>query len=78
MQRSSPNILITGTPGCGKSTLASELSTATGLNLLSVNNIAKENNLFDSYDEENECHVLDEDRVVDELESKMHEGGQVT
>lgn len=78
MQRTSPNILITGTPGCGKSTLSAELAGVTGLNFLSVNDIAKENGLYDSYDEENECHVLDEDRVVDELELKMQEGGQVT
>ncbi|VDN35259.1 unnamed protein product [Dibothriocephalus latus] len=77
MQRSSPNILITGTPGCGKSTLSAELAAATGLNYISVNDVAKEQDLYDEYDEENECHVLDEDRVIDELEPKMQEGGQV-
>ncbi|VDL86924.1 unnamed protein product [Schistocephalus solidus] len=77
MQRSLPNILITGTPCCGKSTLATELSAATGLNYISVNDVAKEQELYDGYDGENECHVLDEDRVIDELEPKMQEGGQI-
>ncbi|KAM7540221.1 hypothetical protein Aperf_G00000037961 [Anoplocephala perfoliata] len=77
MERSLPNILITGIPGCGKTTLGTELSRVSGLNFISVNDIAKERDLYDGYDEENECHVLDEDRVVDEIEPMMQEGGQI-
>ncbi len=77
MQRSSPNILITGTPGCGKSTLASELASSSGLGYVSINDLAKENDFYDGYDDANECHILDEDRIIDELEPRMQEGGQV-
>ncbi|CAJ0931758.1 unnamed protein product [Ranitomeya imitator] len=32
-------------------------------------------NLYEGFDEEYECPVLDEDRVIDELEDRMSEGG---
>ncbi|VDK34837.1 unnamed protein product [Taenia asiatica] len=75
--RALPNILITGTPGCGKTTLATELARVSGLSYISVNDVAKADNLYDGYDEVNECHILDEDRVIDEIEPKMQEGGQI-
>uniref|UniRef100_A0A5F8HJ81 Adenylate kinase 6 n=1 Tax=Monodelphis domestica TaxID=13616 RepID=A0A5F8HJ81_MONDO len=33
--------------------------------------------LYDGFDEEYVCPILDEDRVVDELENKMKEGGVI-
>ena len=75
--RSLPNILITGTPGTGKSTLAQELASQTNLNYINVGQLAKEEELYDGWDEKYDCHVLDEDRVVDEMEDKMEEGGNV-
>ncbi|MEJ1275629.1 hypothetical protein NN561_006527 [Cricetulus griseus] len=33
--------------------------------------------LYDGYDEEYGCPILDEDRVVDELENEMREGGVI-
>ncbi|KAA0185000.1 AK6, partial [Fasciolopsis buskii] len=75
--RSNPNILITGTPGTGKTTLAKEVAERCSLNFISVNSVAEEGELYDGYDDENDCHILDEDRVVDELEDFMAQGGQV-
>merc|ERR1712226_1536616 len=72
-----PNILITGTPGTGKSTLAEELANRTGLNYVNIGDLAKENELFEGFDNEYECPVIDEDRVVDELEDRMSQGGNV-
>lgn len=72
-----PNILVTGTPGTGKSTLGQELAHRTGLNYVNVGDVAKENNLYDGYDQEYQCHVLDEDAVIDELEDQMEQGGNV-
>lgn len=75
-----PNILVTGTPGTGKSTLASEVAQRTaGLDWLNVGEIARENELFDGYDDKYDCAILDEDRVVDELDEKMSQqaGGNV-
>ena len=52
-----------GTPGTGKSTLGAELATRTGLQYVNIGDVAKLNELFDGYDEEYQCPILDEDRV---------------
>ncbi|KAF7200771.1 adenylate kinase isoenzyme 6-like, partial [Nothobranchius furzeri] len=61
-----PDVLMwpsTGTPGVGKSTLGKELSTRTGLSYVNVGELAQEGQLYDGYDEEYQCPILDEDRV---------------
>ncbi|GLH09738.1 Adenylate kinase isoenzyme 6 homolog [Gryllus bimaculatus] len=72
-----PNILVTGTPGVGKSTLCTQLQERTGMEWLEVSRIAKENNCLEEYDEVYKCPVLDEERVLDEMEDKMEEGGKI-
>ncbi|CAH8579780.1 unnamed protein product [Schistosoma haematobium] len=72
-----PNILITGTPGTGKTTISKEVSRRSSLNYISINDVAKEEELYDGYDEANQCHILDEDRILDELEDAMSSGGQI-
>lgn len=52
-----------GTPGTGKSTLAEHLAQLVGMKYINVGQLAKENDLFDGYDEELQCDILDEDRV---------------
>ena len=61
--RTSPNVLVTGTPGTGKSTMARELATQTGLRLVDVGEIVKEKHLHQGWDEELQSYILDEDRV---------------
>ncbi|KAI8800735.1 AAA domain-containing protein [Cladochytrium replicatum] len=77
MQRSRPNILITGTPGTGKTTTAELVALATSLDHIEVGKIVKERGLHEGFDEEFQSYILDEDRVVDELEPLMQEGGKV-
>ncbi|KAL1432807.1 hypothetical protein MTO96_013009 [Rhipicephalus appendiculatus] len=74
-----PNILITGTPGTGKTTLACELASRTGMDWLNVGQIARENELYDGFDDKYGCPVLDEDRVVDEMDDKLSQqaGGNI-
>jgi hypothetical protein len=61
--RKQPNILVTGTPGVGKSTHCTQIAEQTGLKHLDVNAVAKEHDCYDGYDEELKSHILDEDKV---------------
>jgi adenylate kinase len=61
--RTQPNIIVTGTPGVGKTTHCETLAENTGLKHLSVNDIVKERGLHDGYDEEYKSWIVDEDKV---------------
>ncbi|PON80442.1 P-loop containing nucleoside triphosphate hydrolase [Trema orientale] len=74
-KRKKPNILVTGTPGTGKTTTSSALAEATQLRHVSVGDLVKEKNLHDGWDDELDCYVINEDLVCDELEDSMEEGG---
>lgn len=68
--RTSPNVIITGTPGVGKTVHCEQLAQDTGLKHLSINQIAKERDCFEEYDEERKSWVVDEDKVCLSLVSK--------
>uniref|UniRef100_A0A8B9KX30 Adenylate kinase 6 n=1 Tax=Astyanax mexicanus TaxID=7994 RepID=A0A8B9KX30_ASTMX len=55
--------VFSGTPGVGKTTLGKELAQRTGLTYVNVGDLAQEGQLFDGFDEEYQCPILDEDRV---------------
>ncbi|KAL9271231.1 Adenylate kinase isoenzyme 6-like protein [Drosera capensis] len=76
-QRTKPNILITGTPGTGKTTMSSALAEAAGLRHIEVGELVKQKTLHHGWDEELECHVIDEDLVCDEMEDMMESGGNI-
>lgn len=61
--RTSPNIIITGTPGVGKTTHCEQLASSTGLTHLNVNKVVKERNCEDGFDEELNSVIVDEDKV---------------
>lgn len=60
-----PNVLITGTPGVGKSRLCKELVERLGEEYKwhNVSQVAKENNCVAEHDDEYDCPVLNEDKV---------------
>jgi len=66
------NILVTGTPGCGKTFLCQRLKEDRSdlfSHHIEVGAYAKERGYIDSYDEERDTHVLDEDKLLDDLEN---------
>ncbi|KAI4498702.1 hypothetical protein M0802_006169 [Mischocyttarus mexicanus] len=72
-----PNILVSGTPGVGKSLMCRMLSEKTGLDWLEVSKLAIEHNCLEEYDEVYQCPILDEDKLLDNMESIMSEGGKI-
>lgn len=76
--RNLPNIIITGTPGCGKTSHAESLASQNKqLHHFNVSDVAKQRKCFESYDEELDTHVVDEDKLLDSLEDDLREGGAI-
>lgn len=63
MARTRPNIIITGTPGVGKTTHCEMLASSLGLKHLSINHIVKDRGCHDGWDEEYQSWIVDEDKV---------------
>ena len=61
--RQRPNVLITGTPGTGKTTTAELLASSTGLKHINVGNLVKKEELHSGWEDEYQCYVIDEDKV---------------
>ncbi|KXJ77348.1 hypothetical protein RP20_CCG007785 [Aedes albopictus] len=69
--------LFLGTPGVGKTHLSKRVAEKLGFKWQNVSEIANQNGFVEEYDEEFECPVLDEDKLLDHLEPIMQEGGNV-
>ncbi|XP_041975548.1 adenylate kinase isoenzyme 6 [Aricia agestis] len=76
-KRHLPNILLTGTPGVGKSTIAKQLAERTNFTWRDVSRLAEEHNCLDEYDSQYECPFLNEDKLLDVMESMMKKGGNI-
>ncbi|CRK87610.1 CLUMA_CG001406, isoform A [Clunio marinus] len=72
-----PNILVTGTPGAGKTYFAKAIADKYDLNFIEVSRIVQEHHFTDGFDETLDCPILDEDKLLDFLEPIMKEGGNV-
>ena len=64
MSRKNPNIIITGTPGTGKTSHCRELAKSTGLKHLSVNQVVKERNCHEGWSEKHQSFIVDEDKIL--------------
>ena len=80
--RSLPNIIISGTPGVGKTTTAIQLlslasSSLPAINLkhLSINDLVKSRGCHTGYDEDLQTLIVDEDKLMDEVEKEIEDGG---
>ena len=79
--RSYPNIIITGTPGVGKTTtitellnLASSSSPPIPLKHLSINDIVKSRDCHEGYDDNLQTYIVDDDKLMDEVENDISDG----
>lgn len=63
MTRTQPNIIITGTPGVGKTTHCEQLAEKTGLKHLSVNEVVKDKGCHEGWDDKLKTWIVDEDKV---------------
>ncbi|KAF2142907.1 uncharacterized protein K452DRAFT_317800 [Aplosporella prunicola CBS 121167] len=75
--RTNPNIIITGTPGVGKTSHAELLAQNTGLKHMSINQVAKEHDCYDGFDEELNTAIVDEDKLLDAIEDSVKQGGYI-
>eukprot|EP00929_Paragymnodinium_shiwhaense_P022797 TRINITY_DN14453_c0_g1_i1.p2 TRINITY_DN14453_c0_g1~~TRINITY_DN14453_c0_g1_i1.p2 ORF type:complete len:249 (+),score=68.52 TRINITY_DN14453_c0_g1_i1:69-815(+) len=71
------NVLVTGTPGTGKTTFSSALAAAAGLKHIEVSKMISEQRLYTEWDDDMNCSIFDEDMVCDALEPKVSAGGCV-
>ncbi|KAJ3412652.1 hypothetical protein HDV05_000402 [Chytridiales sp. JEL 0842] len=75
--RKNPNVLICGTPGTGKTTTAEIIARETGLTHIEVARMVKEKGFHEGRDEVFDSLIMDEDRLLDEMEPLMADGGKV-
>lgn len=80
--RTLPNIIITGTPGVGKTTtitqllsLASSSTPPLALKHLSINDLVKSRNCHEGYDDNLQTYIVDDDKLMDEVENEISDGG---
>jgi len=58
-----PNIVITGSPGVGKTFISRRLAKLYGLKYVSINDLVLEYELYSGIDEERESYIVDIDRA---------------
>ncbi|KDQ63762.1 hypothetical protein JAAARDRAFT_53954 [Jaapia argillacea MUCL 33604] len=77
--KSSPTIIITGTPGVGKSTHAQLLAQESPVPLkhINVGEWVKEKGLYETFDQDWQSYEVDEDKLLDELEPLASAGGVI-
>lgn len=70
-ERRRPNILVTGTPGVGKTVTAARIAEKIGLQHINVGDIIKEHKCYDGHDETLDTRILDEDKLLDLMETMI-------
>ncbi len=63
-------ITITGTPGCGKTTVAKLLSELTGIPVFHLSNLIREKGFYTDYDEERDAYVTDVEKLTEFFKGK--------
>jgi adenylate kinase len=66
-------IIITGTPGTGKTTLAKKTAKQKKLKYIDVNKIIKENNISEGFDKKRKCEIIDTKKLNKSLIKMINE-----
>lgn len=72
-----PNLIITGTPGTGKSQHCERLKELIDFKFFNIGDVVKEHGFHEGRDEEFDTYILDEDKLLDYLEGPIADGGCV-
>ncbi|KAI9700418.1 MAG: factor activating pos9 [Candelina mexicana] len=72
--RTSPTLIVTGTPGVGKTSHCELLAQATGFKLLSINQIVKDRGCQDEWDDELQSWIVNDDKA-NTIEDEAERGG---
>lgn len=75
-QRSRPSVLLTGTPGTGKTTTASLIAERTGMKHVNVGEMIKEHKCHEGRDEDLNTYILDEDKLLDIMEGILDKAAE--
>lgn len=66
-------VIVTGTPGTGKSTLTRKISKRYGHRYIDVNDVVKQHKLSEGYDKKRDTKIVDEKRLAKVLEKLIKE-----
>ncbi|WP_338600807.1 adenylate kinase family protein [Sulfolobus tengchongensis] len=70
-------IIVTGTPGVGKTLVSKEIAAKFNLTYFQLSQFIIENKLYTEYDELRQSYIIDEDRVKEELGKIIQKGNFV-
>ena len=64
-------IIVTGTPGTGKTTYAKDLANFRNYCYLDVNHFIKKHKLYEGYDKKNSCYIVDTNKLCCSLKKHI-------
>ncbi len=70
-------ILITGTPGTGKTTLAKKIAKIMKLQYLNWTSFVKSNKLYEKHDKKNKEYIVNPKKVAEKITSYTHKGNWI-
>ncbi|MGM5484653.1 MAG: adenylate kinase family protein [Nanobdellota archaeon] len=70
-ERAKKAVLVTGTPGTGKSTLAKKLSLSFKKKLINLTDFARKHDLFERYDRERDTYEVDTEKLAKILKEEI-------
>mmetsp|Transcript_29885 Transcript_29885/g.59752 ORF Transcript_29885/g.59752 Transcript_29885/m.59752 type:complete len:185 (-) Transcript_29885:167-721(-) len=73
IERKRPNILVTGTPGTGKTVTASLIAEKSGLRHVNVGELIQQHKCYEGHDSTLDTHILDEEKLLDLMETIFQE-----